>query len=203
MPRLRTQVLSSAWLIASMWCLPATVHAQTISGEFFAGLGAYHCCDGSAAAWDAGGGLDVTVGRHISLGGTIGWIGPLGEGLITQTGPASAVTYEFATSLLLAFTARVHVARAGRVRPFVAVGIGEAIRSGSGLGGYEIGGGIDLWVRERRGIRIELRDHLLGEFGGTHLVVVRAGPLLRQGPVRQQLTERRMRPESCGRRKMA
>jgi O-acetyl-ADP-ribose deacetylase (regulator of RNase III) len=36
-----------------------------------------------------------------------------------------------------------------------------------------MGGGVDWWVAERRGVRLEARDQLLAEFGTTHLLVAR------------------------------
>src|SRR5438094_8542036 len=42
-------------------------------------------------------------------------------------------------------------------------------------GGANFGGGIDFWLAERRGVRIEIRDQLLEEYGTTHLVMARIG----------------------------
>jgi len=37
----------------------------------------------------------------------------------------------------------------------------------------------DFWLAERRGVRIEIRDQLLEEYGTTHLVMARIGFIFR------------------------
>jgi hypothetical protein len=46
-----------------------------------------------------------------------------------------------------------------RVSPFVATGISD-IDSGRPTGrSWNVGGGVDIWLRERVGLRIDYRDH--------------------------------------------
>ncbi len=153
--------------------------AQRLNGNLFAGLGAYNCCNGSAGAWQVGGAIDVPVTPRLTVGGDGGAIGPSGDGEISeQLDPSGARTAIFSSSALLSVNATYHVGR--RPAPlFITAGFGEAVASGGAVGGFLFGGGIDWWLRGRRGVRVEVRDQLLAEFGTTHLLTVRAGWLFR------------------------
>jgi hypothetical protein len=153
--------------------------AQGLNGNLFAGLGAFNCCNGSAGAWQVGGGIDVPVTTRLTIGGDGGAIGPSGDGEIAeQLDGLGGSTAMFATSALVSITATYHVGR--RPAPlFVTAGYGAAIAGGGGVGGFLFGGGIDWWLRGRRGVRVEVRDQLLEEFGTTHLLTFRAGWLFR------------------------
>ena len=151
--------------------------AQSLSGNMFAGAGVFKCCEGDTGAWQVGGGVDVPVAAGVSVGGDFGLVGPTGDGIVPdRSGYAS-----FGNVFLLSFNGSYHFNRhdAHQPRPFLTGGIGETFRNGDATGGLNVGGGIDWWLRERRGVRVEVRDQLLGEFGTTHLVTLRIGLLFR------------------------
>src|ERR1051326_3761430 len=164
-------------LLAVLLTAPARpVNAQGISGELFAGAGAFACCEGTASAWEIGAGVIVPVGRAASISATIGGIGPVGEGIVREHSGYVVFGKVPVGSLSGAYHFRP---TPHRLRPFVAAGIGTGISGDVAVGGLNFGGGVDFWTSERRGLRIELHDQLLQEFGTTHVVVMRIGLLVR------------------------
>ena len=137
----------------------------------------FKCCEGNTGAWQVGGGVDVPVAAGVSVGGDFGVVGPTGDGVVLERSGYAL----FGNGFLMSFSGAYHVNRrdARQPRPFLTAGIGEAFRHGDATGGFHVGAGIDCWLRERRGIRIEIRDQLLGEFGTSHVVTARAGLIFR------------------------
>src|SRR5213075_988189 len=54
-------------------------YAQSVSGNLFAGAGAFICCNGFADAWQLGAGADLPVTSSFSIGGDFGVIGSSGS----------------------------------------------------------------------------------------------------------------------------
>ena len=100
---------------------------------------------------------DVGAGTRellaMSPGDRLSCLGPLGHGFDFETSSRTAV--------------------------LISGGLGVAIVYDAAPGGFFFGSGFDLWPRERRGLRIEVRDQLFEEYGTTHLVTVRAAWLFR------------------------
>ena len=94
-----------------------------------------------------GGGAEALVYKGLALGFDIGYLYPsrepsLGIGLLSAN-----PSYHF-----------VNRKSPGRVVPFVTAGYGAAFRSGFGnLWNY--GGGATIWVKDRVGVRLEVRDY--------------------------------------------
>jgi len=144
----------------------------------FAGAGAFKCCQGHTGAWQVGGGVDVPVAARVSVGGDFGLVGPSGDGRVSY--PFGYAL--FGTGSLLSLNASYHFNRhdVHRPRPFLTGGMGLAFGRGDAVtDGPHVGGGIDWWLRERRGVRVEVRDQLLAEFGTTHQVTLRGGLIFR------------------------
>jgi len=150
--------------------------AQDLSSwNLFAGAGGFTSREGGAGAWQVGGGVDVPVAPSASIGGDVGLVGPTGDG-VERSSYASV-----GNVFLISFNGAYHFTHhdAQQARPFVTGGVEVITANREASGGLNVGGGIDWWLRERRGVRVEVRDQLLAEFGATHLVTVRVGLIFR------------------------
>jgi len=104
-----------------------------------------------------GGGGEFLLYKGIGIGSEAGYLTPWrnfsnGIGLVSVNGS-------------------YHFLRNGKVSPFVTAGYSVAFRSGH-VNLVNFGGGINWWVRERIGIRLEVRDNMYSEspFDGTHRI---------------------------------
>jgi len=167
-------LLLSALLVMSQQ--PA--EGQTLTGSAFAGVGAFACCSGATSAFEVGAGLERAVTPHVSIDGEFGVAVPAGNGRIVQRSAEWTNTMDFNTGAFGSFNVFYHIDRdSRRLRPFVTGGFGCV---GSCLiAGPSFGAGSDLWLRDGGGVRVEVRDQLMGEFGITHLITVRIGWVFR------------------------
>ena len=66
-----------------------------------------------------------------------------------------------------------------RLVPFATAGVSALGACGGSAcipaGGFNLGGGVNYWVKPHRGIRVEFRDHLLYDDGPTHKLEMRIG----------------------------
>jgi len=148
--------------------------AQTTTGSFFAGGGQYLCCGDTLAAREIGGGAEVDLSPHFGLGADVGLVS---GGDITQPLPSGAITYHFGRQAFFSAHVIYHLSgtvRSSHLRPFVAAGLGF-----KPVSGWTVAAGSDVWLVERTGVRFEISDQVLGEFGTTHLVVARVGLIIR------------------------
>jgi len=133
---------------------------------------------GTSDIGQVGGGVDIPVVAGVSVSGDFGLVGPTGDGIVRErSGYAS-----FGNGRLLPFNASYRFNRhdAHQPWPFLTGGTGVIFgRRDAIVGGLNVGGGIDWWLRERRGVRVEVRDQLLEEFDGSHLVTLRVGFIFR------------------------
>ena len=172
--------MSSVALAGILWIgfTSEGARAQTVGGSFSAGIGGFMCCTGTVTAVDLGGGVDVPFGPQVSLAGQFRVVGPLGD---DRSGPSSP--YRFSTLQLLDldgsfYFGSVHSARRS-VLPFLTGGL-TLVFGGDGTGATgNFGGGVDYWFTERRGMRLEVRDDILPQFGTTHVIVLRGGIIFR------------------------
>jgi len=101
-----------------------------------------------------GGGGEGLLYKGIGVGGELGFLAPnqrFSDGLAVLSLNGS---YHFLPHQ-----------RTGKVAPFVTGGYSLFFRSGS-ANLYNFGGGIHYWFRERMGLRLEFRDHVLPTPGG-------------------------------------
>src|SRR5438309_6160227 len=166
-----------ALVVALVAAWATTAHAQATTGEVFAGAGAFMCCQGTASAWQVGAAVMVPVGHSVSLAGDVGGVGPIGEGIVPEQFGHVTFGRVFLGTLSAAY--QFGSSAPHRPRPFVSAGIGALIGGDVVVAGPTFGGGFDLWTTERRGLRVEVRDQLLQEFGTSHVVTVRVGLLVR------------------------
>ncbi len=156
--------------------IPATAQ-DIVAGNLFAGAGAYACCGGGTGAFELGLGADLPLRGNASFLGEFGVNGPSGAGEIREP----FATHSFGALFFIGLNGAYHFAplKQRRVRPFATGGIDVDFRGHEATGGFNFGAGVDWSVGERRGVRIEARDQILGESGGTHLLTVRVGFLFR------------------------
>jgi hypothetical protein len=107
----------------------------------------------------AGGGVDIVHRSGLGFGTELGYAGPFPDGFDYGIG-------------LLSFTGS-HRWLGDSVVPFVGGGLTTVVIRGGGLA-WHAGGGMEYWIRDGFGLRLELRDHL--PFGANnHLWGARVG----------------------------
>ena len=140
-------------------------HAQAL-GFGVAGLGGVQGFYGSLAGGHvAGGGELLAKGR----GGVAGDIGLLGNG-------SSALhTLSFGGVWRV-----VPLSTARRYAPYLTSGIGMLGDGDVVFGAWTVGGGVDIWARDRVGVRLDVRDRFRSDFRGTvHYWTIGAGVVFR------------------------
>jgi hypothetical protein len=170
----RSRILLVAIVAFALIGIADAARAQTTTGTFFAGGGEYLCCGDKLAALEIGGGAEVDLSPHFGLGADVGLVS---GGDITRPLPSGATTYYFGRTAFLSARVIYHLSgalRASHLRPLVAAGVGF-----KPVSGWTVAAGFDWWLVERTGVRFELNDQVLGEFGTTHLVVARVGLIIR------------------------
>ena len=132
-------------------------------GYVFAAPGVAASEFGSAATMHFGVGGEGLIKGGFGVGGEIGGMAPV-ESFSSGFGVFSAgANYHF-----------LNASKSGKVVPFVNGGYTMFFRSGVANGGH-FGGGVNYWFKERVGLRFEVRDHVVSDFGQTHFVGFRFG----------------------------
>lgn len=148
----------------SLFCLfgllPIAAFAQTSSVAVqpytFLAPGAV---SGGGTLLHTGGGVDIVHRSGLGVGTELGYAGPFPDGFDYGIG-------------LLSFTGSYRWLGESVV-PFVNAGLTRTVIRGSG-NAWHAGGGVDYWLRDGFGLRLELRDHM--PFGDTaHLWGARIG----------------------------
>jgi hypothetical protein len=123
---------------------PRRSHGYAFAGPVIVPSSPFTRWDGTFVHVGAGG--DAALGRHIGLGGEIGLLAPTSNQFAITTGVLTGgVSY--------------HLSGAGqRIDPFVSAGAGALVSSG-GAGILYGGGGVNYWLKERLGLRLEFRYH--------------------------------------------
>jgi hypothetical protein len=163
-PGIRVLVLSSSlcgWM--------ASAHAQespTRRGHLygFLGSGAIGDADYSMPTMHTGFGAEGLVYKGLGIGAELGYLSPwrsLGAGIG-----------------LLSLDGSYHFKRHRQISPFVTGGYSLGFRSGA-ENLINFGGGVNIWLRNRLGIRLEARDHIIPEYAGTQCLSLRIGFLFR------------------------
>lgn len=132
-------------------------------GYGFAAPGASVGDGGSTGTLHLGVGGERLVYKGLGVGGEVGYIGSMTE-MSSGLGVGSAnASYQFPNS-----------GSGGKLTPFVTGGYSLAFRSDV-ANGFNVGGGVNYWFKERVGLRIEVRDHVFPEFRNMNLIGVRVG----------------------------
>ena len=122
---------------------------------------------GSAGlAGHAAAGGELLIKNRVGVGGEYGIFAGEGGGL--HIASANAV---------------LHFAPAERqrgTRPFVSGGYTRLSNGEGDFNAFNVGGGVDIWARERVGVRVEIRDHIRpDDRGNIHYWAIRAGVVFR------------------------
>jgi hypothetical protein len=161
----RTKWIAAMAFVALLTAGARTADAQVL-GYGVAGLGGVQGFYGSLATGHlAGGGELLAKGR----GGVTGEIGLLG------TGSGALHTLSFGGVWRV-----VPVSTARRFAPYVTSGVGILGDGDVIFAAWTVGGGVDVWARERVGVRLDLRDRIRTDSRGTvHYWTASAGVVFR------------------------
>ena len=115
------------------------------------------------AGLQIGGGGERLIYRGLGAGAEVSYLGTV-RGLRDGFGVFSPnVSYHFLSAT-----------KSGKWVPFVTGGYTLYFRSGVAHG-FNFGGGVNYWFKERVGLRFEARDQVFANNGAAHLVSLRAG----------------------------
>jgi hypothetical protein len=167
-------LVTVGWLLAA----PAAALAQsgssapvkTVSGlgYAFAGVGAAVGEGGSTGTWHLGGGGEAIFADAVGVGAEIGYLNSFEEdsegiGVFSVNG-----AYHFGGG-----------SHSGKVRPFITGGYTLGFRDGH-ANLFNVGGGVDFWLKPKVGLRVEFRDHIWTEENDTvQFLGVRVGVTFR------------------------
>jgi len=129
-------------------------------GYVFGGAGGNSGGD-STASFQVGAGGEGLVYKGFGLGAEIGYLAPFragGDGFGIFSGDGS---YHFKSSK-------------SKLVPFVTGGYSAAFRSGAVSSGGNFGGGVQYWMKDHLGLRLEFRDHVFSS-DSPHFYQFRVG----------------------------
>lgn len=118
----------------------------------------------SEGTFHFGGGGEGFLYRGLAAGGEIGYVAPWSHG-------ADGIG-------LLSLDGSYHLKRSSSLSPFVTGGYSLGFRSGH-FNAVNYGGGVNWWIGERKGVRLELRDHVETQFSDVHYLGFRIGFVFR------------------------
>ncbi len=141
--------------------------AQTLIGYGIAGpsgISGFFRSSGSSV--HAAGGVEALVVGRAGVGGELGVLANSSSALIVVS----------ANGVLHVLTPQ----SASRLSPYVTGGYTHMSSGEGGFGAWNVGGGLDLWLKDRVGMRLEFRDHVRPDSrGAVQYWTVRAGVVFR------------------------
>jgi hypothetical protein len=146
---------------------PSSSRSLTGLGYGFGGIGAASGSGSSQATLHFGGGFEVLGWDAVGVGAELGYLAPFdgigdGIGMLSLNGTYHLFSGE----------------RTRKARPFITGGYSLAFRNGhENL--FNLGGGVDYWVKPKVGLRIEFRDHIWTGGEAVHFWGARVGVVLR------------------------
>lgn len=152
------------WVALAIGLAASVASAQvTGAGYVFGAPGQLRAVGDSATTFHVGGGGEVQTPTGLGGGAEVGFLGP---------------TASFGDGIgVLNVNASYHVQghTSSRTVPFVTGGYSLLFRDGHS-NGWNVGGGVEHWVRPGLGLRLEFRDQIHSDGGVTaHFVGFRAG----------------------------
>lgn len=156
---MKKHLMAIAFLILAQGLATAqTSNERKGLGYIFGGVGGRDGV-GSNTVVNVGGGGEGIVVRGLGVGGEIGYLSNT-RSVSNGFGLASAnLSY--------------HFNRSQKLVPFLTGGASLAFRVGS-VGGGNIGGGVHYWMRDKVGLRLEVRDFIFSS-DSPNTVVFRVG----------------------------
>ncbi|MEK6409013.1 MAG: outer membrane beta-barrel protein [Acidobacteriota bacterium] len=129
-------------------------------GYGFGGVGGASGSGSSTAFFSVGAGGEGLVYKGLGLGAEVGYIAPFrsagdGIGILSPD-----VSYHFSNG-------------SSKLVPFVTGGYSLAFRNGTSSGG-NFGGGVQYWMKDHLGLRVEFRDHVFSS-DSPHFFQFRVG----------------------------
>jgi hypothetical protein len=154
----RIGLLASCLVLAGVRGADAQLLGYGVGG--LAGVSGFF---GSLAAGHVAGGGEALVRGRAGVGGALGLIGNLAVGSVN--------------GVFHVVPSRVE----HRVSPFVTSGWTRMGNRDRSFDAWNIGGGVDVWSRERVGLRVEFSDHLRPDSrGAVHYWTIRGGVVFRR-----------------------
>jgi hypothetical protein len=145
MMSIRTLVVAALAVGASMIAAPRQAESQVVGYGIFGPTvlsgGSEYLVSGTTAA-----GAEFLINGRVGVGVEAGFIGT----------PMSGWPVLSATGVLHLTSSR---RGESRVSPFVAAGISTIDSGRPADRSWNVGGGVDIWLRDRVGLRIDYRDH--------------------------------------------
>ena len=143
---------------------PGSARTHRALGYIFAAPGVYIGNVDSVATLHLGGGAEALIYRGLGIGAEIGVIGALQE---SRGGMG-----------LFSVNGSYHFEQKGKISPFLTGGY--SVVGGRGIRNLvNFGGGVNYWLREGKGIRLEFRDHFYMDGSGRQLLGFRIGFVFR------------------------
>ncbi len=145
------------WMLLIVILVPAPGFAQRPEGYAYFAPGATNY---SGTTLQAGGGFGGPIYKGLGAGLELGYLAPAerlssGFGIFSANG-----SYHF-----------LRESSSSKLIPFVTGGYSLGFREGT-ANGFNFGGGVNYWLRDRAGLRFEVRDHV---FESTHFYGFRVG----------------------------
>ena len=149
------------WLVGGTVCR-AENSPHGGQGYVFAAPGGIVNSEGAAATLHFGGGGEAFLSHGLAVGGELGYLTP-----------AKDLKAGFG---LLSVDGSYHFRRNQRLVPFLSGGYSLGVRHGV-ANFVNYGGGVNYWIGNRIGLRLEVRDHIdpCAECGMVHFVTARVG----------------------------
>lgn len=160
MLRIMLTIISLA--LISTFAAAQTPDGHRAQGYVFGGAGGI-APDGVGSTLQFGVGGEGLIYKGLGAGGELSYLTPsskLGDGFGILSANGS---YHF-----------INASGRGRVVPFVTGGYSFFFRSGY-ANGFNAGGGINYWFRDRMGLRVEFRDQVIPDGRAMHLLGIRLG----------------------------
>lgn len=132
---------------------------RRVWGYAFTGVGG-SSGSGSAALFEAGGGGEGLFYKGLGMGAEVGYVGPFRD-------PGNGFG-------ILSTDVVYHFRRSSKLVPFVEGGYSMGFRGRARSSGANFGGGVQYWMKDHVGLRVEFRDHGFSS-DSPHLFQIRIG----------------------------
>jgi hypothetical protein len=154
-------------LIALVLCATARAAEAQALGYGIAGPAGYSgFFSSNAGLVHAAGGVELLAGGRLGGGGEFGLIAGSGGGLWVSS--VNGVYHGY------------RITGDRKVMPFLTGGYTHMSSGDGSFNAWNVGGGVDIWPKERVGLRVEYRDHIRPDDRGTvHYWTIRAGVVFR------------------------
>lgn len=154
-------------LVALVVCAAARSAGAQALGYGIAGPAGYSgFFSSNAGLVHAAGGGELLAGGRLGGGGELGLLA--GSGGALWVASANGVYHGY------------RITDDRKVQPFLTGGYTRMSSGEGSFNAWNVGGGVDVWLKERVGLRVEYRDHIRpDDRGAVHYWTIRAGVVFR------------------------